>query len=361
MSTVTWDAILVTVDGFGFGTLTGESCLKNVHCHTDRASWDAILATNVAFGALTWKKCAQSHSFGLGRVGGDIIWGGGGSANREPGSYMHISFGRCSCRGFEKSVGKEPVAQDPGGGGPDGLRVWDRADPLQPDRPLPDPAASLHSPKAAGMLRFSSRNLGCPAGDLGRKKGLKAKNVWGSLVLSSQRWLGNLGIPPQGVLLQRTREAGCMAAAGSKPFEDCAAVQLANPSSDWCCLAVLVMMEIKRLLLGRASQEDPTAQIFCAVSKSTRCCQHHSRVLKGRGVGWVASLCHHTRARRHGEACQNLWILLQVDLMKVRSQRAAPRSSRFGLRRRRCTTSPGFWPAGCKPAGSRSAGRVVCV
>eukprot|EP00439_Symbiodinium_sp_Y106_P056261 s5157_g7.t2 len=57
-----------------------------------------------------------------------------------------------------------------------------------------------------------------------------------------------------------------MAAAGSKPFEDCAAVQLANPSSDWCCLAVLVMMEIKRL--------------------------------------------------RHGEACQNLWILLQVDLMK---------------------------------------------
>ena len=34
MSTVTWDAILVTVDGFGFGTLTGESCLKNVHSHT---------------------------------------------------------------------------------------------------------------------------------------------------------------------------------------------------------------------------------------------------------------------------------------------------------------------------------------
>ena len=79
MSTVTWDAILVTVDGFGFGTLTGESCLKNVHCHTDRASWDAILVTVVAFGALMWKKCAQSHNFGLGRVGGGggYHWGGG--------------------------------------------------------------------------------------------------------------------------------------------------------------------------------------------------------------------------------------------------------------------------------------------
>ena len=62
----------MTVDGFGFGTLTGESCLKNVHCHTDRASWDAILVTVVAFGALMWKKCAQSHRFGLGRVGGGV-------------------------------------------------------------------------------------------------------------------------------------------------------------------------------------------------------------------------------------------------------------------------------------------------
>ena len=59
----------MTVDGFGFGTLTGESCLKNAHCHTDRASWDAILVTVVAFGALMWKR-------------GDTIWGGG-SANRE--------------------------------------------------------------------------------------------------------------------------------------------------------------------------------------------------------------------------------------------------------------------------------------
>ena len=83
----------MTVDGFGFGTLTGESCLKNVHCHTDRASWDAILVTVVAFfGALMRKKCAQSHSFGLGRVGGGGIplGGGGGSANREPGSYMYM-------------------------------------------------------------------------------------------------------------------------------------------------------------------------------------------------------------------------------------------------------------------------------
>ena len=37
-----------------------------------------------------WKTCAQSHRFGLGRVGGGgYHWGGGGgSANREPGSYM---------------------------------------------------------------------------------------------------------------------------------------------------------------------------------------------------------------------------------------------------------------------------------
>ena len=67
----------MTVDGFGFGTLTGESCLKNVHCHTDRASWGAILVTVVAFGALMWKTCAQSHRFGLGRVGGGGYHGGG--------------------------------------------------------------------------------------------------------------------------------------------------------------------------------------------------------------------------------------------------------------------------------------------
>ena len=74
----------MTVDGFGFGTLTGESCLKNVHCHTDRASWGAILVTVVAFGALMWEKCAQSHSFGLGRVGGGGIPLGGGGGVGEP-------------------------------------------------------------------------------------------------------------------------------------------------------------------------------------------------------------------------------------------------------------------------------------
>ena len=63
----------MTVDGFGFGTLTGASCLKKVHCHTDRACWDAILVRVVGFGALMWEKCAQSHSFGLGRVGGGWV------------------------------------------------------------------------------------------------------------------------------------------------------------------------------------------------------------------------------------------------------------------------------------------------
>ncbi len=43
----------MTVDGFGFGTLTGESCLKNVHCHTDRASWDAIVTVS-AWGGWGW-------------------------------------------------------------------------------------------------------------------------------------------------------------------------------------------------------------------------------------------------------------------------------------------------------------------
>ena len=68
------------VDGFGFGTLAGESCLKNVHCHTDRASWDAILVT-------------QSHSFGLGRVGGGGIplgGGGGGGGGRRTENRDHI-------------------------------------------------------------------------------------------------------------------------------------------------------------------------------------------------------------------------------------------------------------------------------
>ena len=80
----------MTVDGFGFGTLTGESCLKNVHCHTDRASWGAILVTVVAFGALMWEKCAQSHSFGLGRVGGGGIPLGGGGRRTENRDHIYI-------------------------------------------------------------------------------------------------------------------------------------------------------------------------------------------------------------------------------------------------------------------------------
>ena len=82
----------MTVNGFGFGTLTGESCVKNVHCHTDRASSDAILVTVVAFGALMWKTCAQSHRFGLGRVGGGgIPWGGGVGEPRTGIIYIYIS------------------------------------------------------------------------------------------------------------------------------------------------------------------------------------------------------------------------------------------------------------------------------
>ena len=82
----------MTVDGFGFGTLTGESCLKNAHCHTDRASWDAILVTVVAFGALMWKTCAQSHRFGLGRVGGGggIPLGGGGRRTENRDHIYHV-------------------------------------------------------------------------------------------------------------------------------------------------------------------------------------------------------------------------------------------------------------------------------
>ena len=76
----------MTVDGFGFGTLTGESCLKNVHCHTDRASWDAILVT-------MWKKCAQSHSFGLGRVGGGDTIGGRGGRRTENRDHICV----CMC------------------------------------------------------------------------------------------------------------------------------------------------------------------------------------------------------------------------------------------------------------------------
>ena len=69
VSTVTWDAILVTVDGFGFGTLTGESCMTNVHCHTDRASWDAILVTVALLEPFCGKVCTVTQ-FRLGEGGG---------------------------------------------------------------------------------------------------------------------------------------------------------------------------------------------------------------------------------------------------------------------------------------------------
>ena len=72
---------------------------KNLHCHTDRASWDAILVTVVAFGALMWKTCAQSHRFGLGRVGGggDTIGGGGGGRRTENRDHIYIYIYNGSC------------------------------------------------------------------------------------------------------------------------------------------------------------------------------------------------------------------------------------------------------------------------
>ena len=106
----------MTVDGFGFGTLTGESCLKNVHCHTDRASWDAILVTVVAFGALMWKKCAQSHRFGLGRVGvGDTIGGGGVGEPRTGIIYTFIHDVLLeSLDPWFRNVGPKPLSLNPG-------------------------------------------------------------------------------------------------------------------------------------------------------------------------------------------------------------------------------------------------------
>ena len=60
-------------------------------CGLLRASWDAILVTVVAVGALMGKKCAQSHSFGLGRVGGGgYHWGGGGGRRTENRDHIFI-------------------------------------------------------------------------------------------------------------------------------------------------------------------------------------------------------------------------------------------------------------------------------
>ena len=63
--------------------------------------WDATLVTDDGFGARMCKKCVQSHRFGLGSE-----WGGGGgrggSANREPGSYIPmcvcVCVDGCRCR-----------------------------------------------------------------------------------------------------------------------------------------------------------------------------------------------------------------------------------------------------------------------
>ena len=100
VSTVTWDAILVTVDGFGFGTLTAESCLKNVHCHTDHGS--GVLGRDPRDSCRFWSPHAEKvctvTQFRLGEGGGgggDTIGGGGGrrTENRDiPGSYIQGSL-----------------------------------------------------------------------------------------------------------------------------------------------------------------------------------------------------------------------------------------------------------------------------
>ena len=54
--------------------------------------WDAILVTDDGFGALMCQKCVQSQ-IRLGEWGG-----GGGSANREPGSYIYIYGGTCKSK-----------------------------------------------------------------------------------------------------------------------------------------------------------------------------------------------------------------------------------------------------------------------
>ena len=81
VSTVTWDAILVTVDGFGFGTLTGESCLKFVLCHTDRASWDVIRDSCLFWSPHVEKVCTVTQ-IRLGEGGGGIPLRGCGGRGR---------------------------------------------------------------------------------------------------------------------------------------------------------------------------------------------------------------------------------------------------------------------------------------
>ena len=110
VSTVTWDTILVTVDGLGFGTLTGESCLKNVH-------WDAILVTVVAFWSPHVEKVCTVTQIRLGEGGGGGIPLGGGSRRTENWDqiykYTHqedYSFGAKLATVPEPQVGSRPVS-----------------------------------------------------------------------------------------------------------------------------------------------------------------------------------------------------------------------------------------------------------
>ena len=82
----------MTVNGFGFGTLTGESCVKNVHCHTDRASWDAILVTVRFWSPHVENVCTVTQiRLGEGGGGGGYHWGGGGVGEPRTGIiYIYI-------------------------------------------------------------------------------------------------------------------------------------------------------------------------------------------------------------------------------------------------------------------------------
>ena len=70
---------LVTVGGFGFGNL------KNVHCHTDRASWDAILVDSCRFWSPHVEKMCAVTQIRLGESGGGggTIGGGQRTENRD--------------------------------------------------------------------------------------------------------------------------------------------------------------------------------------------------------------------------------------------------------------------------------------
>ena len=80
-----WDAILVTVDGFG--GLTSESCRKNCTVTRIGRLWEAILVTDDGFAALKCKS-VRSHTdsaWGVFGCGGGYRRGGGGrpTENRD--------------------------------------------------------------------------------------------------------------------------------------------------------------------------------------------------------------------------------------------------------------------------------------